>query len=82
MIVHGTNHETISNFSMIYKGASSLEITLCKEDSGFINLAMIMGYPINGVPKNISMISFNMINPTTSEATVNNIFTTDTEKTR
>ena len=74
MIVHGTNHETTSNFSMIFKGVNSLEITTYKEESGLINLAMTISYPINGAPNNIPKISFNMIKPTTSDAMVRNVF--------
>ena len=82
IIVHGANHVTTSKFSMIFKGMNNLEITPYKEDSGLIIFAMITGYPINGAPKNISKISFNMIMPTTSEAKANKIFTTEIENIR
>ena len=89
MVVHGANHETTSNFSMIFKGANSLEITPYKEESGLINLAMTIDYPniipsfpIKGAPKNISKTSFNMINPTTIDAMVSNVFTIEIENLR
>ncbi len=78
MIVQGANHETTSNFSIKFKEINSLDRALYEEESGLINFAIIIGYPINGAPNNISKISFNIIKPTTMEAIVNNISKTET----
>ena len=89
MMVHGANQETTSYFSIKFKEVNNLDITLYEEESGLINFAMTIAYPIripsfpiNGAPKNISKTSFNIINPTTIDAMISKVFTVEFENIR